>query len=385
VALRAERSSLSRQRGPALPEALIELAAGRAPGIIELDANLVAVAREHRMAGLLWTAIKEQEACDPALKAQLAMSDLYIQGHLVRVSSVLEDAVARLEAIGIEVATIKGVTAEARWYARRGERPCSDVDLLLAPHQLDRAVEVVAALQPDHPWLPHMKEMVTSARVQSITMRLNGLEVDLHFDLLKLGIPTRQSAELWGRTLSYSLPGGGSVRVVDDTAAMFHLLLHLNKDRFQRLLGYADIPRLMASDQVDWRDLLRLAEHEGIEVPVLQTLDVVLDLLKVPWPEEISRPHGPRSWTWSLLWRPSIRLRGREGRLRFRKRQDWIAVLARGRSREAIIWWLRGLLPPSPTVHAHYAHIRGPYPWKLARGRAQAAVAHIRALARLRR
>jgi hypothetical protein len=386
VAHRADVTGEPTPHRAGLPVGLVELAAGRDPEVLELDDRLLAAAREHRVAGLLWSWVREHDA-DPEPKAQLAVYDLYVQAHLQRVSSLLSDSVERLSAVGLEVVTIKGVTAEARWYRRPGERPCSDVDLLLGPHQLDRAAEAVAALQPDHPWLPYLDAMVASGRVQSATLQVEGLEVDLHFDLLKLGIPTRQAHELWSRTRHFTLPDGRGVRVLDDTTALLHLLVHLNKDRFQRLLGYADVPRIIAAGQVDWVALLVLAEREGLEIPVLRTLETVLEFLRIPWPDEIApvRRGGWRSMTWSLLWRPGIRLRGREGRMRFRKRQDWIPMLARGRTIESVAWWARGLVPPSPTVEAHYRHIRGPYLWKLGRGRIEAMLHHRRSLVQERR
>jgi hypothetical protein len=371
-------------RGPAaLSPLLTELAAGREPTSAPVTPELLAIAREHRMAGLLWTWLREQEV-DPAIKRDLAMYDLFVQGHQERVWSVLESSVARLQTAGVDVAAIKGVTAEARWYGRRGERPCSDVDLLLSPYQLNQAASAVAALQPDHPWLPHVNEMAASAQVQAVTMLVDGLEVDLHFDLLKLGFPSRQPLGFWARTRRYPLRNGTRVHVLDDTAALLHLLVHLNKDRFQRLLGFADVARIVLAGHVEWSALVRLAERDGIEIPVLRTLEVVVDELDLPWPGGIARPRGPRSVLWSALWRPSIRLRGREGRLRFRHRQDWIRLLARGRAIESIGWWMRELAPPRPTVDAHYAHVRGPYLWKLVRGRTEAVLLQRRRLADIR-
>jgi hypothetical protein len=55
-------------------------------------------------------------------------------------------------------------------------------------------------------------------------------------------------------------------------------------------------------------------------------------------------------------------------------------MLARGRTIESVAWWARGLVPPSPTVEAHYRHIRGPYLWKLGRGRIEAMLDHRRSL-----
>ena len=364
-------------------ELLLDLAAGRHPQRVEVDAALLEAAAQHRMTGLLWTWAREHLG-DRGLQARLVKEDLLVQAHLGRVWSVLESSVGLLDTVGIEIATVKGVTAEARWYGRRGERPCSDVDLLLAPHQLDRASEALAVLQPDHPWVAHLDGLVASRRVQAVTLRLDGIQVDLHFDLLKLGIPTRGSSALWDRTTPYPLPGGGRVRVLDDTAALMHLLVHLNKDRFQRLLGFADIARIVASGRVDWVVLQRDAEREGIDVAVWRTLETVLDELSLPWPNEVVRPRGPRALAWDMLWRRNIRLRGSEGRVRYRMRQNWIALLARGRAREAAWWWLRELWPSVAAVELHYVDIRGPYLWKLLRGRVEAAVAQRRDVVRIR-
>jgi hypothetical protein len=354
-----------------LPALLVELAAGRVPRNGSINGRLVVLADEHRLTGLLWSWARDH-VVDVELKSQLARNDLYVQAHLLRVWSVLEDCVRRLAAEGIEIATIKGVTAEARWYGRPGERPCSDVDLLLAPHQLDRAADALRVLEPDHPWTAFAGRLATTGRIQAVTTHVDGLEVDLHFDLLKLGIPTRQNAEAWSRTIPYPLPHAGNVLVLDDTTALVHLLVHLNKDRFQRLLGFADVARVIAGGRVDWSRLRRFVEEEGIDVPVLCALEVVLDELSLPWPAQLKQPTGPRALSWRRLWPPAIRLRGTEGRRRYRRRQDLLALMARGRGREAIEWWLRDVWPPPEVVAARYRDIRGPYPWKLLRGRARA-------------
>jgi hypothetical protein len=124
---------------------------------------------------------------------------------------------------------------------------------------------------------------------------------------------------------------------------------------------------------VDWKRLERFARGEGIIVSTFRTLEVVLRELSLSWPVELERPNGPRARLWNVIWRPGMRLRGTEGRLRFRKRQDWIALLARGRSLEALGWWLREMWPPAPVVAVRYAEIPGPYFWKLFWGRINTA------------
>lgn len=365
-------SLVRRQRTTRLPPLLLDLAAGRENPEAVLDAQTIRLANEHRLTGLLWTWARSHLA-DVEVKTELAQNDLYVQAHLVHVWQVLGEAVGRLAEAGIEVATIKGVTAEARWYGRRGERPCSDVDLLLSPRQLHRVADAVRLLEPEHPWVSYVAPLEATGRIQAVTTHVDGMEVDLHFDLLKLGIPTRQSTDVWDVTSPYPLPGGGSVRVLDDTTALVQFLVHLNKDRFQRLLGYADIARVIANGSVDWERMERFARAEGIAASTFRTLEVVLDELDLPWPMQLARPRGPRVQAWNVIWRPGIRLRGIEGRLRFRRRQDWIAFLARGRTLEALRWWLIEIWPPAPAVAVRYADVSGPYLWKLIRGRFKTA------------
>jgi hypothetical protein len=100
---------------------------------------------------------------------------------------------------------------------------------------------------------------------------------------------------------------------------------------------------------------------------------VLLDELSLPWPAALERPSGARARVWDVIWRPAVRLRGIEGRLRFRERQAWIAFLAHGRTREAVAWWFRRLWPTPELVSVRYADIPGPYLWKRFWGRIQFA------------
>jgi hypothetical protein len=376
VASRADRPAVVRATDPRASPLLLDLAAGREPAPTSVDQHLVQVASDHRMTGLLWSWARTRPL-DPEVKEWLAKRDLRSQAHLQRVWRVLGSTVERLGAIGIDVATVKGVTAEARWYERRGERPCSDVDLLLSPHQPGRVADAVRLLQPDHPWASFVARMAESDHLEAVTLNVDGLEVDLHLDLLKLGVPTRQTSAFWARTEPFGLPGGGEVRVLDDTTALLHLLVHLNKDRFQRLLGYADVARIAGSGAVDWDRFEGQVRAEGLEVPVLSTLAVVVGELGLPPLPVSPPPAGTRAAVWSILWRPEVRLRGSEGRLRFRQRQNWLPLLARGRGREAVGAWLRILLPPAPAVDARYPHVDGPYVWKLMRGRFEATTQNL--------
>jgi len=361
-----ERMPFVRSRPPWPPQPLIDLAAGRDPGHIELTPELLEAAFEHRMGGLLWSYAKARVPCDD-LTRRLAAHDLRAQAHLMRLRSLLGWCVVELSQAGIDVASFKGPITESRWYDRTGERPCSDVDLWLSPHQLDRAGDALEVLQPDHPWVAFFGDLALAGAVQTVTLKVEGIEVDLHLDLLKTGLPTVGQDEIWERTEWFELGDGTSVRVLDPATALFHFLVHLNKDRFQRLLGYADAARIIDGG-VDWRVFDALARSEGLERCAAQSYAVVVSDLRRPDLAVGLVPHGVCAAAWSVLWRRHIRLWGTEGRRRFRWRQLSIVLLAEHRSlRVRSSALLRELFPPTEVLEAQGRPVAARHMWELFR------------------
>ena len=363
--------------GPArrLPSCLIDLAGGRDPGQIEVDDAMIAIARDHRVFGLLWSHLRSTGQT----RMDLAMIDLQIQAHQQRIWALAEHAVEIACRAHVEVAMVKGCALERRFYGRGGERPSSDVDLLVAPSDLQSIPEFVTALQPDHPWIPYLPRMVQRQQIQSVTVVVDRMEVDIHLDVLKLGIHTRQAEQAWAALRTEELPNGADLQVLDDAWTLLLLLVHLNKDRFQRLLGYADIVRVVRQGAIDPNRFWQLADGEGLTLPVTRTLRTVERDLDVDLGFPVPNVGGLSAATWDRLWRPEIRLLGSQGRERYRYRQDLIPLLAADRRTETLRWWLRELFPPAGAVAAEYRDTPGLYPVRLVRGRLAAKRAkHLR-------
>jgi hypothetical protein len=297
------------------------------------------------MTGLLWTATEKTPIADVDAMQQLKAHVERAEHWNRRLWETLAIAAGRVAELGIEVVAIKGVMAEARWYRRVGERPCRDIDLLLAPKDLGRADEVIRVLQPDHPLTSIAPTWVNAGALQAATLAIEDVTVDVHFDPLKLGIPCRQAELVWSRTQREDLPGGGTVRLLDPETALILFLLHLNKDRYRYLLGFVDVQRVLAQEAIDWDFVAGFLAAEGLSTPVALSLEVVRDTLGLAVP---ALPHGRgvRARVWAVTWRPSIQLRGEEGRRRFRKRQELIPLLATGRVREGLVNARRVLFPP---------------------------------------
>lgn len=352
--------------------ALIELVAGRAlPPVAEQQAaSLVASAIEHRVEGLLWDAVRTGGvAVPPALAADLARRDLRTQAGNARLWQALAAVNARLDEIGVSVLAAKGIAAEARWYDRLGQRPCNDVDLVLEPAAVARVRDVVAALEPTHFMLDDLPQLVGSGVLQSIDVTFQGVEIDLHVDLLKIEVPTRQTELLWSRSAQVHGPGGIVASAVDAEISLIHFLVHLNKDRFARLLGYSDVLRILAAEDLDWEFVDSFLTGEGLRTQAYAGLNAVAADLRLRAPRH-SRPDAVSGAVWRILWRPQTRLQGHTGVASHAHRQLWIPWLAQGRALEAVHWWIRRrVFPPASLVPVYHPDTHGPYLQRLAVGR----------------
>lgn len=350
-------------------QALIELAAGRPlPRRVPDPALLVRSAIEHRVDGLLWRAVQEGQISMPASEQRvLAGLSLRTRARNARLWDVLEETTTLLAAEGIEVASAKGVTSESRWYEQAGTRPALDLDLFLRPDHLKRAREVVEIIQPSHALVESVADLARTGRLQSIDIRFRGVDVDLHFDILKFEIETKQNELIWDRTELVPTPNGGIVRVLDPEMSLILALLHLNKDRFAYLLGFVDVVRIIEQERLDWAFVDRFLRVEGIESHIYSALDVIFETLHLETPEHPVQS-GWRSAFWKRLWPEQMRLNGDVGRVSNRRRKYLIGATARGRSLEAAWRRLQRMFPPKELLDYYHPRRGGPYLWRLMRG-----------------
>lgn len=357
---------------------LVPLASGRSPGpIAAADDGLLRSALDHGMHGLLWTWVREH-APDYRERVRLASIDAATRRHHDRLWATLAAVRDRLATLDVEVMALKGVTAEARWYTRPGERPTSDVDVLVRGPRDGRAGDIVRLLDPGYALGAVVDDLVRAGVLQSVDLRVDGVPVDLHFDLLKLGYPMRDLDAVWRGASCVTGPDGTTVPVLGEEAALVHFLVHANKDSFPRLVAYADVVRVAGRDDLDWDVVGRILRDEGLDDVAACALTTIARAVDVPvdrWPER----RGLRTRLWHVTWPERATLLGTAGPARSR-RQEALPFLVRGRVRDALRAAARVLLPPRVAVHQRYADVPGPYVVRLARGRLRTARARRAAL-----
>lgn len=328
--------------------ALLALAAGReAPPVGDEPAFLRSVS-EHRMTGAALAAHERGvlQLSEDAART-LGMWHLAEQRDHLRFWRTAGEVEARMAPLGARVAVIKGIATEARWYDELGQRACTDLDLLLAPGALGEAAAVVAAIDPGRDVPARLDDVVQRQLLQHIDLHVGDVQVDLHFDPLKVGLPTRRLHEVWDTTRVLDMPQG-SIRVLSPEVELVLLLLHLNKDSFAYLGPFLDIRRMLERAPLDWENVRAVVAAEGLDVPVWKSLAAVAGVLGID--HEAPRATGPRAWSWDRLWGPHARLAGDEGRARAPAAQRFLALHATGRTGDTVREVRRQVMPPRPLL-----------------------------------
>jgi hypothetical protein len=328
--------------------ALLQLAIRGEAGPIADEDAFVASVSEHRMVSNVTAAIDSGAIqLSPEAGVTLGMRDLAEWHRHIGFWKTIRRTEAALEEFGVGAAVIKGVATEARWYDGIGDRVCTDVDLFLDPGALDNAADIVEQLDPKRGSKSAIEWLVIRRLLQHVDLRIGSTQVDLHFDPLKLGVPTVQIDEVWKSTETIETDQG-SIRVLRAEIELVLLLLHLNKDRFAFLGSLLDIPRILQRAALDWDYLQEFVAGEGLDVPVWNSLASVAEVLSLT--VDIPRPKGFRSLMWQRLWARHRMLGGYEGRQAAPTVQRMLPFHLKNRSSDVAREIRRQVMPPRQLV-----------------------------------
>lgn len=209
--------------------------------------------------------------------------------HLITLDLLQRCAVA-LEGAGVAWVVLKGPVLAELCYGR-AVRGYTDLDLMVAPDQLGRAVralETAGATLAEPDWT----SLVATAKGQ-LGMVFKGIgAIDLHWHLVYLRsarerwmIPTD---ELLGRRRQLQL-GPVKAWALDDVDFAAHIALHASFAGAQQLRRMLDIDRTLAAQPPDWDELVRRCRSWRVGLPVGVMLNRTRATLGTPVPEEVLR------------------------------------------------------------------------------------------------
>ena len=263
----------------------VEAVAGTAEWNVVVD-----TAERLGLAGLLLEALPDAGVSPPesAERALRAAATAVASANVHRTRCFRPVARAFDEA-GIPLMLLKGAALQLSIYRRPHLRPMSDVDCMVRPEDLDRAVAVLsslgcrrgAALVRDDFFPRYFNE------VEYFTPNDPAIRIDLHVRPFR---PLRYAQRVppeafWTDAVAADLDGV-PVWIPGLSAMLVHLAAHAAIHGAERLLWLYDIHRFVRfhAAELDWGAVVLCAENWGLALPVRVALDRVEDAfgLSVP-------------------------------------------------------------------------------------------------------
>jgi len=271
------------------------------PRAVELAAPLptdrvMAAAGYHRVVGCVAASLQGADGVAPDLAYRLGAASRRTSGRTMLALAAVRSV---RDVLGAEVdwLVVKGPVLDAALYPRPRLRSFTDLDVLVAPAQLEEAVDrLVAAgyVLADRNW-----QLIRDRVAGELHLQKEGCApVDLHWTLL-FNESLRQvfrfdTAAMFERSRTVEV-AGGPVRTFDAVDTVLHLAVHAALEGGDRLVWLKDIDVAVRAG-VPWDELVTRARVARVELPVAAMLARTAGALGTPVPVDVVRCLPPRTW-----------------------------------------------------------------------------------------
>lgn len=272
-------------------------------------AALVTASRSHGVDHVLLDWMKIVAPEHPAVSILKRRNDEAARFHL-RAAVALRDAGSALREAGVQHVAFKGPILAA--LARSTScRAYSDLDLMVSPHELELALEVLgrtgAALAPYTGW----RNLLETEHAQVPMMLPLAVPLDLHWDLcsrphMRLSWTVEGAEALIARSVLMDTAAGPAT-VLEWNDMLLHTAAHAGWSGGDRLGWLVDVDSVVRSGSFDWDTVVKRARAWGLEPLVGDVFRRARDLLGTPIPSETT--HVLRGGAVGSLLRSAERLR----------------------------------------------------------------------------
>jgi hypothetical protein len=239
-------------------------------------------------------------------------------------------AAGSLREASIRVMALKGPGLARTVYAEPSLRPYDDVDLSVVRRDIDKVAAVLEGA--GFAEIPPSRKSAATSRdfVSNATRTL----IELHCDLLQIGLQPRCDPDRWHR--ASEIPGLTGPEMLAPEDQVVHLSFHAHKHGFTRLIWLKDIDMVVraAGADLDWDLIVSVSRREELRPSVWLALNFARALLGTPVPLAALRslkPAAPTRLLYGLVWPPASvhALRGRTRRraVQFDASESWRGMI----------------------------------------------------------
>jgi hypothetical protein len=206
-------------------------------------------------------------------------------------NTILADELVRvcaaLEASGVAALPVKGVVLAETLYGSLALRPAADVDVLVRPHNLPTAREVLRELGFAQRAEPLFEELVHAFHDPQYFRQIGAGQVclELHWALWSARF-FHHSVDGWWERAGTAQIHGVQLRVLSPEDTLLHLAIHRTRSPLRlRFLG--DVAELLRrhSAALDWEYVVDQARAAGARTALFYALALAQKLLDAPLPE----------------------------------------------------------------------------------------------------
>ncbi len=219
-----------------------------------------------------------------ARKAEACRQALAQAAELVRLQRALGSR-------GIEILPLKGVMLSVQLFGDPAMRTTRDLDLLVAPGQVDEADQILGAdgyrrTHPDCTFTPRRKRWILCHGHHFGYLHGERRQVvELHWRFPSW--TTAQVAELWNHGRAADWMGTNFLNLAEDALLLFQCD-HGARHRWRRIKWLADVATLFAREPgFNWPNLLALADRLDLNRPLAEAGLLVHWLYGLPLPEPL--------------------------------------------------------------------------------------------------
>ena len=264
--------------------------------------RIVELAQKQSVAPMLYARLKERGITpSPAAAQQLREIYLANAARNTRLLHEVGNIFRALQAADIPVIPLKGAMLAEAVYGNIALRQIGDVDLLVKPVDLKKALDVLRTLgyAPKHPF-----EIESERRISQHMPQLSkrgGVTLDLHWTIVNprynVHFDDNDLDQVWSRANPVKI-GGVQVLMFSPMDLLWHLCLHASvQHRFDDigLRGFWDMALVIRryGDQIDWEQFTRRVNQWGIANGVHLALQLTEEWTGVAVPAPVMRSLTP--------------------------------------------------------------------------------------------
>ena len=256
--------------------------------------SILQSAIRHRLAPLLYKAVKRYPAADVPPSVLHRLRQLYYHGAAcnMRIYRELAQVLRAFDAAGIPVILLKGAFLAEFVYENIALRPMGDIDLLLQKADLLRAHEVLL----ENGYSNSPKNMGNAIGHLPPYMNNNGITIEIHYTIFNPPFLETDVAGLWERARAVHIQGAPA-RALCPEDLLLHLSVHAALDHgFENgPLALFDMARVVERyrRELPWPSLLHRADQLKLARCLALTLGLTQRLTGLRLPESLNRDLKP--------------------------------------------------------------------------------------------